>query len=244
MWPPWAEPGPRARGVQVCSQVPGAGRAWCLPSCPGMLVAAMKQTLAWCSPWLLLTGSLLALEVRAEEPTPAPPEAVAVEPVSPGEEPAPAAPPFYARLLVEAGGGALGMIGGMQLAQVVPRGAAGGMDVVLVPAIIAGSVTAGTTIGGGLMGGRGNFFITLLGAGVGVAANELLIPQSSLTDPQLATWGPVLRFALPIATSILAYEVSNAFAGPPPPSTAGSVSLAPLVGVSPGSAVLGLQGRF
>ncbi|MFP2961916.1 hypothetical protein ACLEPN_30045 [Myxococcus sp. 1LA] len=170
----------------------------------------------------------------------------------PMSEPQDALFPLGARLVGESVGGALigasglalAFLGGVLVTDQVSCGYSecrSGRNLSLISASIGMGLGAasGVYLGGSLMDARGGFLPTLLGGLAGTAAPLALV---ALSDGDVS-WGALTAtFAVPVATSILAFELSH-----------GAYQrrrqqerpvMVPTVSLAPGGGAMGLAGRF
>ncbi|WP_434347763.1 hypothetical protein ACN6A1_07145 [Myxococcus virescens] len=174
-------------------------------------------------------------------------------PASPRMHPPQDAPfPLGARLVGETVGGALigasglavTFLGGVLVSDQVSCGYSecrSGRNLSLISASIGMGLGAasGVYLGGSLMDARGGFLPTLLGGLVGTAAPLAVV---ALSDE--ASWAVLTAtFAVPVATSILAFELSHG-AYERRRQQEHPVVLVPTVSLAPGGGALGLAGRF
>ncbi|QDE70824.1 hypothetical protein BHS09_29755 [Myxococcus xanthus] len=174
-------------------------------------------------------------------------------PVSPQLHPSQDAPfPLGARLVGETVGGALigasslavTFLGGVLVSDRVSCGYSecrSGRNLSLISASIGMGLGAasGVYLGGSLMDARGGFLPTLLGGLVGTAAPLTVV---ALSDE--ASWAVLTAtFAVPVATSILAFELSHG-AYERRRQQERPVEMVPTVSLAPGGGALGLAGRF
>lgn len=155
----------------------------------------------------------------------------------------------YFRLLSELGLGLAGGLGGGLLGYGVgvaterPCGP-GGLCLQLEKFIYAYvglslGIPAGVWLGGTLQGGNGHVLFTLLGAVVGILASGLVAyAQSNIVILGIAGVG------LPLAFSMVGYELSHSLRTPAAPPRAQGLRVRPLVAPVPGGALVGLGGRF
>lgn len=160
--------------------------------------------------------------------------------------------PLGARLVGETVGGALigasglamTFLGGVLVADRVSCGYSecrSGRNLSLISASIGMGLGAasGVYLGGSLMDARGGFLPTLLGGLAGTAAPLAVV---ALSDE--ASWAVLTAaFAVPVATSILAFELSHG-ADERRRQQGRPVVMVPTVSLAPGGGALGLAGRF
>ncbi|WP_216620493.1 MULTISPECIES: hypothetical protein [Myxococcus] len=174
-------------------------------------------------------------------------------PASPRMHPSQDAPfPLGARLVGETVGGALmgasglavTFLGGVLVSDRVSCGYSecrSGRNLSLISASIGMGLGAasGVYLGGSLMDARGGFLPTLLGGLVGTAAPLAVV---ALSDE--ASWAVLTTtFAVPVATSILAFELSHG-AYERRRQQERPIVMVPTVSLAPGGGALGLAGRF
>ncbi|WP_216611848.1 hypothetical protein [Myxococcus xanthus] len=174
-------------------------------------------------------------------------------PASPRRHPSQDAPfPLGARLVGETVGGALigasglavTFLGGVLVSDRVSCGYSecrSGRNLSLISASIGMGLGAasGVYLGGSLMDARGGLLPTLLGGLVGTAAPLVVV---ALSDE--ASWAVLAAtFAVPVATSILAFELSHG-AYERRRQQQRPVVMVPTVSLAPGGGALGLAGRF
>ncbi|CAM4501346.1 MULTISPECIES: hypothetical protein [Myxococcus] len=174
-------------------------------------------------------------------------------PAAPRIHPSQDAPfPLGARLVGETVGGALigasglavTFLGGVLVSDQVSCGYSecrSGRNLSLISASIGMGLGAasGVYLGGSLMDARGGFLPTLLGGLVGTAAPLAVV---ALSDE--ASWAVLTAtFAVPVATSILAFELSHG-AYERRRQQERPVVMVPTVSLAPGGGALGLAGRF
>lgn len=174
-------------------------------------------------------------------------------PASPRMHPSQDAPfPLGARLVGETVGGALmgasglavTFLGGVLVSDRVSCGYSecrSGRNLSLISASIGMGLGAasGVYLGGSLMDARGGFLPTLLGGLVGTAAPLAVV---ALSDE--ASWAVLTAtFAVPVASSILAFELSHG-AYERRRQQERPIVMVPTVSLAPGGGALGLAGRF
>ncbi|AEI65208.1 hypothetical protein LILAB_16525 [Corallococcus macrosporus] len=160
--------------------------------------------------------------------------------------------PLGARLVGESVGGALigatglavAFLGGVLVTDQVSCGYSEcrkGRSVSLLSASIGMGLGAasGVYLGGSLMDARGGLLPTLLGGLAGTAAPLALV---ALSDGDVS-WGALTAtFAVPVATSILAFELSHG--ADQRRRREERPVMVPTVSLAPGGGALGLTGRF
>ena len=100
---------------------------------------------------------------------------------------------------------------------------------------------SGTYLAGSLMDAHGGYLPTLLGGLVGTGVPLTVI---ALTDGDLPWPALVAAYAAPVATSILAFELSHGVRRKRRQSPSTGLTLVPTAAVAPGGGALGLAGRF
>ncbi|AKQ64036.1 hypothetical protein A176_000948 [Myxococcus hansupus] len=100
---------------------------------------------------------------------------------------------------------------------------------------------SGTYLAGSLMDAHGGFLPTLLGGlvGTGVPLTVIALTDGDLPWPALAA-----AYAAPVATSILAFELSHGARRKRRQSPPTGLTLVPTAAVAPGGGALGLVGTF
>ncbi|WP_163995808.1 hypothetical protein [Pyxidicoccus caerfyrddinensis] len=215
---------------------------------PGAVLAQSTESL---QPPPLIGVEEVAEEESAES---VPPEALPSRPAAEVEW-APEPPGRVAgRVLLESMGGAVGGVGGAFVGMVatLPIGGLGCDGDVCDGSGLVGGALVGWSLGaalgvygsGSLLDGRGRFLPTVgLGLLAGSAAAGLY-----MSDVGAEQVFPLL-IVLPLATSIVTYEVTSSWAQPEPRTLAASsrgtgMWWTPTVGVSSRGGTLGLMGRF
>ncbi|GHG65493.1 hypothetical protein [Comamonas sp. JC664] len=100
---------------------------------------------------------------------------------------------------------------------------------------------SGTYLAGSLMDAHGGLLPTMLGGLVGTGVPLTAI---ALTDGELPWPALVAAYAAPVATSILAFELSHGASRKRRQTPDTGLTLVPTMAMAPGGGALGLAGRF